>query len=131
MAWTSTDETNYADDEPGHLIRHHDPVSGLSVEVDHFPGAFVHHTHNVLIDNGGGMDKGFRFPAQDKRHVGKAYLGKGEYGPPPSQELLTMIENHHQHHQNPGALAALLDKLVEEYPSLDAAVQKHTAARYT
>lgn len=47
---------------------------------------------------------------------------------PPSRDLLTLIERHHEDPTN--SWYALLDKLVEEYPDhFDAAVSAHTAAR--
>jgi len=113
-------------DEHGTVTSHSAP-GGAALEVEHVtkhePGVEPF-THSVLLHNGNAPEGMLRWPT---RQFGRdrAYLGNGEYGPPPSEQLRALIESHHNTH----AWMPLLDKLAEEYPQLDAAVSAHTAAR--
>lgn len=74
----------------------------------------------------------WRFPSGDDPARSFYHDGNlSHYLPAPSAELRQMIEHHHTNAGNTGAWAALLDKLVEEYPDhFDGPVSAHTAARY-
>lgn len=85
--------------------------------------------HYVEVWNGDGEKKRLN-SWTDSEHARLESIEKGrtriDIGPPPSPELQSLIESHHENQ----AWAPLLDKLVEEYPEhFDEAVREHTAAR--
>ena len=129
MSW----EVEKYDTSPGHLTIHRQGEDGPTLDVQHIPdprtlGYTEPTTHQVSIT----ADPHFThhsahmsWPTR-KHGTEKAYLGHGQYGPPPSEGLRAMIESHGEH----PAWMPLLDRLAEEYPEhFTIPVEQHTAAR--
>lgn len=112
-----------------------DPVHQLVVKYqpkgEHWSGKMTG-THTIRLDDATGTTR-FHFPSE--QHPDQSHLllgpGKPHYLPPPSDMLRSMIEAHHRHAGDDGAWMQLLDKLVEEYPHLTEAAERHTAARFS
>ena len=128
MSWTVTSTpTDGGGHETVHGLREpdrHRPSHTLSVA--HYPEPSRDTTHFVSMMDPTRNDRSLWWPT-GKHGADRAYLGHGEYGPPPSEELRTLIETHGAH---PDQWMPLLDKLAEEYPDhFNEAVSRHTAAR--
>ena len=92
--------------------------------------------HGTREGTGGPQNIRLHFPTM--QHPDKAMIVHDpgartthSYVKAPSPELRDLIEQHHRHANNTGAWAALLDKLAEEYPDMQPAVDAHVAARYS
>lgn len=126
-----------SDDGAHHVASHH--VGGTHMDVEHNPEERAG-THTVSVGHNDsifapGPTAVFRYPAA--RDPTKAFLAtphnsvRDRLRPPPSEQLRALIEVHARDPHGGGASwAALLDKLVEEYPETGSAVDAHTAARY-
>ena len=97
--------------------------------VTHSPRGMVGtHSFRIGVDSGGTqLLHNFRWPSGDRGEEAAVYHdGKRlHYLAPPSPELRALIESHHDNH----AWMPLLDRIAEEYPEIEPAVQHHTAAR--
>lgn len=130
MPWAS--HTAADDADLGHATSHADH-QGRTLEVEHWPHPLAHHTHSVIVRNNPGTNTPsavFRWPST--AHGGdKAYTvhqGDPEYHQGPSDDLKALIEAHGKH---PDQWAPLLDKLAEEYPHLQPAIDAHVAHHYS
>ena len=98
-----------------------------AVYVRHYPiGDSRGSSHVVIVNNG--ADTAQLYWPTEAHGANRAYLGAGKYGSPPSPELKALIETHGQH---PDQWMPLLDKVAEEYPHMQPAIDAHVAARYS
>lgn len=124
MSW----EVQTGHDANGHVTLHHRGGS-VALHVEHISdpvgqGFSEPITHHVRL-SAAPHEALMTWPTR-KHGAEQAYLGRGHYGPPPSERLRALIESHGKDH----AWMPLLDALAEEYPEhFERPVAEHTRQR--